>query len=72
MSVKIKQMKNKKRVFKKRVFKNDIGNKVKVKALDDMGVSNSKFDYLNDEFINKSLIDYNSPVNFLDLYDENN
>jgi len=70
--VKIKQMKNKKRVFKKRVFKNDIGNKVKVKALDDMGVSNSTFDYLNDEFINKALIDYNSPVNFLDLYDENN
>ena len=67
MSVKIKQMKN-----KKRVFKNDIGNKVKVKALDDMGVSNSTFDYLNDEFINKALIDYNSPVNFLDLYDENN
>ena len=72
MSEKIKQMKNKKRVFKKRVFKNDIGNKVKVKALDDMGVSNSTFDYLNDEFINKALIDYNSPVNFLDLYDENN
>ena len=67
MSVKIKQMKN-----KKRVFKNDIGNKVKVKALDDMGVSNSTFDYLNDEFINKSLIDYNSTVDFLDLYDENN
>ena len=67
MSVKIKQMKN-----KKRVFKNDIGNKVKVKALNDMGVSNSIFDYLNDEFINKSLIDYNSPVDFLDLYDENN
>jgi hypothetical protein len=67
MSVKIKQMKN-----KKRVFKNDIGNKVKVKALDDMGVSNSTFDHLNDEFINKALIDYNSPVNFLDLYDENN
>ena len=67
MSVKIKQMKN-----KKRVFKSDIGNKVKVKALNDMGVSNSIFDYLNDEFINKSLIDYNSPVDFLDLYDENN
>ena len=67
MSVKIKQMKN-----KKRVFKNDIGNKVKVKALNDIGVSNSIFDYLNDEFINKSLIDYNSPVDFLDLYDENN
>ena len=67
MSVKIKQIKN-----KKRVFKNDIGNKVKVKALDDMGVSNSTFDHLNDEFINKALIDYNSPVNFLDLYDENN
>ena len=67
MSVKIKQMKN-----KKRVFKNDIGNKVKVKALGDMGVSNSTFDHLNDEFINKALIDYNSPVNFLDLYDENN
>ena len=67
MSVKIKQMKN-----KKRVFKNDIGNKVKVKALNDMGVSNSTFDYLNDEFVNKSLIDYNSPVDFLDLYDENN
>ena len=67
MSVKIKQMKN-----KKRVFKNDIGNKVKVKALNDMGVSNSIFDYLNDEFVNKSLIDYNSPIDFLDLYDENN
>ena len=57
---------------KKRVFKSDIGNKVKVKALNDMGVSNSIFDYLTDEFINKSLIDYNSPVDFLDLYDENN
>ena len=67
MSEKIKQMKN-----KKRVFKSDIGNKVKVKALNDIGVSNSTFDYLNDEFINKSLIDYNSPVDFLDLYDENN
>ena len=67
MSEKIKQMKN-----KKRVFKSDIGNKVKVKALNDMGVSNSIFDYLNDEFINKSLIDYNSTVDFLDLYDENN
>ena len=61
-----------KRINKKRVFKNDIGNKVKVKALNDIGVSNSIFDYLNDEFINKSLIDYNSPVDFLDLYDENN
>ena len=65
-------MKGKSNSHKKRVFKNDIGNKVKVKALDDMGVSNSTFDYLNDEFINKALIDYNSPVNFLDLYDENN
>ena len=65
-------MKKMKRINKKRVFKNDIGNKVKVKALNDIGVSNSTFDYLNDEFINKSLIDYNSPVDFLDLYDENN
>ena len=65
-------MKKMKRINKKRVFKNDIGNKVKVKALNDIGVSNSIFDYLNDEFINKSLIDYNSPVDFLDLYDENN
>ena len=65
-------MKKMKRINKKRVFKNDIGNKVKVKALSDIGVSNSIFDYLNDEFINKSLIDYNSPVDFLDLYDENN
>ena len=69
MSEKIKQMKNKKRVFKKRVFKNDIGNKVKVIALNDMNIHNRDYDFLYDEFINDGMIDYNSPI---DLYDEIN
>ena len=58
-----------KRINKKRVFKNDIGNKVKVIALNDMNIHNRDYDFLYDEFINDGMIDYNSPI---DLYDEIN